>query len=101
VATENNLFAPPAGAIAGSIEAPASSDPNFRWNGQRTDLPKTPEVAARARQTQFPDVESFAAWRRAHGMPDLNWENLYMAWLRFRGETPGETAVLNPILERR
>ncbi|HEV2521982.1 MAG TPA: hypothetical protein VGT24_06335 [Candidatus Acidoferrales bacterium] len=90
----SDLFVPPFDFPAGTREE-SPADPEFRWNGQRTTGEKTPEAAARARQAQFKTIEEFAAWRRSKGMPDLSRENLYWAWLRYRGEAPGEHAVQN------
>jgi hypothetical protein len=77
------------------------SDPNFRWQGQRTDGDKSPEAAARARKNQFKTVEEFAAWRRSKGFPEISYWDLVFAWGSYKGEEPGEQAALNPVLEHR
>lgn len=79
----------------------SSADPNFRWRGQKTDGPKTPETAALARKNQFATIEEFAAWRRSKGMPDLVFTELAWAFARFKGESVSEQAIANPIVERR
>jgi hypothetical protein len=77
------------------------TDSNFRWAGQRTDGPKTPETAALARKNQFASLKEFEEWRRSKGMPDLVFTELAWAYARFRGEPTTEQAVATPIVERR
>jgi hypothetical protein len=96
----NSIFTPIEGGIAG-LPSESPSDPNFRYFGQPVDGEKTVAAALRARNNAFSTLEEFAAWRRSKGMPELDHTNLAWAWARYRGETPGETATLNPILETR
>ena len=77
------------------------TDPAFRWKGQPVTGDKSPEAAARARQNQFATIEEFAAWRHSKGFPELNYWNLVWAWAQYKGESPSEKAVANPILEHR
>ena len=76
-------------------------DPHFRYSGARTDYDRSPEAARLRRRTQFDNIQDFAAWRKSHGMPDLSDEDLAECWRQFKGEAPGEKAMLEPILERR
>lgn len=98
--TNDNFFAPPAGSIAGSAVA-SPSDPEFRWSGQKTTGDKSPEAAQRARATQFASLEDFEKWRRSKGMPDLPFCALAWAYAQYKGEAPGEKAVLIPDAETR
>ncbi len=64
-------------------------DPNFRWNGPRTDA-KNAERAVAGRKFQFATIQEFQAWRASKGFPPLSPEELEACFARFRGE-PVET----------
>lgn len=99
---DNSIFVPTHDYPAGASEhTPETSSPEFRWNGVSTTGEKTPEAGQRARQTAFATIEEFEKWRRSKGMPELTFCALAWAFARFKGENPGETAVANPVLERR
>jgi hypothetical protein len=100
VETENNFFAPPAGAIAGSATA-SPNDPEFRWQGQKTTGDKSAEAAIEARRAALPTLEAFEKWRRSKGMPELTFCALAWAYAQYKGETPGEKAILVPVSEKR
>jgi hypothetical protein len=78
-----------------------NNDPHFRWNGERTDGPKTGEAGAQVRRAAFETIEQFQAWRKDHGFPDLSPADLKRSFDMFRGNPVYEQALAKPIKERR
>lgn len=72
-------------------------DPTFH----ATRTVRNAETAARARRTQFATIEEFEKWRRSKNFPELSRPDLEAAFARFRGEAPGEKAMLIPDRETR
>lgn len=81
--------------------APENPGPVLDPTHELVRQPKSAEVGIRARSNQFPDLESFAAWRRSKGFPDLSYWNLVWAWAQYRGEPVNEQAIAAPVVERR
>src|SRR5258708_9690874 len=99
--SDQSIFAPTDHPVAaGNPESP--NDPHFRWQGVRIDGERSPEAALRARRAAITTVEQYVAWLKSHGGVDfskLTQADLEAGLARYRGETPGEKAVLTPALE--